>query len=291
MTVLSARTFIGRAIAPRARCCGLLSSLRLAVWAASDRTWSSSGGVEDEHPLHIPRHGHKAPLATHFFESAQRKLTESEHGFDDAEHRFRGLLAQGIERPALRRLQPMRHRRDRRWIFWRGRRRLESFLQRWMMRLTAHGNQRFDPRLLASLDIRRAEITRVRQQRFGFAQFFGQGADLAEHGLELLLVVWRLNDIDSNHQHASHRHGGLRVITLLKAAAGHRHDARLFVGEIDLIARLRSFGRRRRRLAAWLLARGRNLGLARREFGFMLRQLARVTLLRARQTIAESDLA
>jgi hypothetical protein len=28
-------------------------------------------------------------------------------------------------------------------------------LQRWMMRLTAHSNQRFDPRLLASLDIRR----------------------------------------------------------------------------------------------------------------------------------------
>src|ERR1700686_5064818 len=93
MTVLSARTFIGRAIAPRAHCCGLLSSLRLAVWAASDRTWSSSGGVEDEHPLHIPRHGQKAPLATHFFESAHRKLTESEHGFDDAEHWFRGLMS------------------------------------------------------------------------------------------------------------------------------------------------------------------------------------------------------
>src|ERR1700680_2588103 len=145
MAFLSARTFIGRAIAPRARCCGLLSSLRLAVWAASDRTWSSSGGVEDEHPLPIPRHGHKAPLATHFFESPQRKLTESEHGFDDAEHWFRGLLAQGIERPAFRRLQPMRPRRDRRRIFWRGRRRREAFLQRWMMRLTAHGDQRFDP--------------------------------------------------------------------------------------------------------------------------------------------------
>src|ERR1700690_1449571 len=76
--------------------------------------------------------------------------------------------------------------------------------------------------------------------------------------------------------------GGLRVITLLKAAAGHRHDARLFVGEIDLIARLRSFGRRLRRLAARLLARGRNLVRARREFGFMLRQFARVTFLGAR---------
>src|SRR3954471_19984546 len=101
-----------------------------------------SGGVEDEHSLHIPRHGHKAPLATHFVEAAHRKLTESERRFDDAEHRFRGLLAQSIERPAFWHLQPMLNRRR---IFWRGRRRLEAFLQRRMMRLTPDGNQRFDP--------------------------------------------------------------------------------------------------------------------------------------------------
>ena len=34
-------------------------------------------------------------------------------------------------------------------------------------RLMAHGDQRFDPRLVASQDIRRAEIAGIRQQAFG----------------------------------------------------------------------------------------------------------------------------
>ena len=37
--------------------------------------------------------------------------------------------------------------------------------------VAASGLAWLDPCLLASLDIRRTEITRVRQQRFGFAQF------------------------------------------------------------------------------------------------------------------------
>ncbi len=60
----------------------------------------SIGGGEGEHPLQIPGHGHEAPLAAHVFEPAQGKLTESERGFDDAEHRLRGLFAQGVERSA-----------------------------------------------------------------------------------------------------------------------------------------------------------------------------------------------
>jgi len=60
---------------------------------------------EGEHSLQIPGHGHEAPLATHVFEPATGKLTESEHGFDDAGHRFRSLSAQGVERSALWRLQ------------------------------------------------------------------------------------------------------------------------------------------------------------------------------------------
>jgi hypothetical protein len=48
--------------------------------------------------------------------AAQRKLTESERPFDDAKHRFRGLFAQSIDLPAFRRLQPKRHRLDRRRI-------------------------------------------------------------------------------------------------------------------------------------------------------------------------------
>ena len=93
------------------------------------------------------------------------------------------------------------------------------------MRLTAHGDQWLDPCLLASLDIRRTEITRVRQQRFAFAQFFRQGADLAQHRLELLLIVGSQNHIDRDHQQAPRGHGGLRIVALLEAASRHGHDA------------------------------------------------------------------
>jgi hypothetical protein len=52
----------------------------------------------------------------------------------------------------------------------------------------------------------------VRQQRFGFAQFFGQRLDLTQYRLDLLLVVGSLNHIHSNHQHASRRHGSLCIV-------------------------------------------------------------------------------
>src|SRR3954453_8002834 len=54
-----------------------------------------------------------APLAA--------QAAAAEHRLDDAEHRLRGVLAQGVQRPALGRLQPMRHRLDRRRIarWWR----------------------------------------------------------------------------------------------------------------------------------------------------------------------------
>jgi hypothetical protein len=74
------------------------------------------------------------------------------------------LFAQGIEIPAFWRPQSMRHGFDRRRILWSWRRRLEALRQGRMMRLTAHGDQWFDPCLLASLDIRHAEITGVRPQ-------------------------------------------------------------------------------------------------------------------------------
>src|SRR4029077_10536671 len=78
-------------------------------------------------------------------------------------------------------------------------------------------------------------------------------------------------------EQSARRHRAWRIITLLKAAADHRHDARLLVGEIDLIVRPRTFGPRRRWLRARLFCGGRNLGLAGREFGFMRRQFALVT--------------
>ncbi len=136
----------------------------LGTCPPSRRTSALSGRDEGEHPLDVPDHGDEAPFAARAREAAQRKLTESQRRFDDPEHRLRHLLAQRVKRPACRRLQPMRHRLDRRWILRRFRRRLEELGQRWMMRLTAHGDQRFDPRLVASRDVRRAEIARIRQQ-------------------------------------------------------------------------------------------------------------------------------
>lgn len=73
-----------------------------------------------------------------------------------------------------------------------------------------------------------------------------------------------MNHVGRHHQHAARGDRRLRVVALLEAAARHRHDARILVGQIDLIARQRSFGRRPRRLAARLLARRRDLGLPRR---------------------------
>ena len=69
---------------------------------------------------------------------------------------------------------------------------------------------------------------------------------------------------------------------MVEAAAGHRHDARVLVGEIDLVFRQRSLGGRLRRLAARLLARLRSSGRPRRELGLVLRKLALITLLGAR---------
>ena len=111
------------------------------------RTTALSGRDAGEYPLDVPGHGDEAPFAARAREAAQQKLTESQCRLDDSEHRLRHLLAQRVKRPACRRRQPMRHRLDRRWILRRFRRRCEALGQRRMMRLTAHGDQRFDPRL------------------------------------------------------------------------------------------------------------------------------------------------
>ena len=134
--VLAPGADIGGLIASKARCGGPYGRWRLAFLGFVRRRVPPSGGGEGEYSLYVPGHGHKAPLAAHVFEPPQRKLAESEHRFDDAEHRFRRLFAQGVESPALRRLQPIRHGFDRRRIFRRRRHRLEALLQRQMMRLT-----------------------------------------------------------------------------------------------------------------------------------------------------------
>ena len=113
----------------------------------------------------------------------------------------------------------MGHGLDRRQIFRRGPLLREALAKRGMMRLTAHGDQRFEAGLPASLDIRRAEIAGVRQKRFDRALAFGQSLDLVQHRLELLLVVRRLDHIGRNDQQAPRGHYSLSVVGLLEAAA------------------------------------------------------------------------
>jgi hypothetical protein len=70
--------------------------------------------------------------------------------------------------------------------------------------------------------------------------------------LRLPLVVGRLRDIGGHDQKAARRDDGLRVVALIKAAARDRHDARLFIAQVDLIGRQRPLRGRPRRLASGL---------------------------------------
>ena len=82
-----------------------------------------------------------------------------------------------------------------------------------------------------------------------------------------------------HHQQTSRRHRGLGVVALIEAAAGHRHDARLLVGQVDLVVGARPLDRRFGRLAAGLFPARLRLRLPRREPGFVLRLLARMAFL------------
>ena len=115
-----------------------------------------------------------------------------------------------------------------------------------------------------------AEVAGVRQQRLRLAQIRRQGTDPLQHRLDLLRIVGRLDHLRGDHQKAVRRHRRLGIVALLEPAACYRHDARLFVGQIDLIRWQRTFHRGVGRLASGLLARGFGLRLPRRELGLVL---------------------
>ena len=97
------------------------------------------------------------------------------------------------------------------------------------MGFAAHRDHRIDARRGTGIHIALAEISIVRQQRAGLAQFVGQLGELAKHRLKLLLVVGRLHHVGRDHQQTARRHRRLRVVALLEPATGHRHDARCLV--------------------------------------------------------------
>src|SRR5208337_1553709 len=114
---------------------------------------------------------------------------------DDAEHRFRGLLAQSVQLFAAWRAQSMRHLLQRRgrdgWEFWSW---SKTLLTGHVMSAAPHGNQRLDMRGLALLDVGLAQIPAVGEDALGAAQFFRQRLELLDHRDELLFVVGRLGD-------------------------------------------------------------------------------------------------
>ena len=73
------------------------------------RAYASVCDRKDEHPLHVPGHGHEAPLAADMIEPAEQELAERDRRLDNAEHRLGRLLAQTVQLLALERLEVMGH--------------------------------------------------------------------------------------------------------------------------------------------------------------------------------------
>ena len=91
-----------------------------------------------------------------------------------------------------------------------------------------------------------------------------------------------LDDVVDDHQHAAGGDRRLGIVGLLEAAAGDRHDARLLIGQVDLVLWIGPRRRRLRRLAARLAAGFLGLLRARLQLRFMLGLRASVALLRPR---------
>ena len=76
----------------------------------SDARRAHSAGLQGEHSLDVPAQSHQIPFACDVFQSSQQGLTIAHHRFDDAKHRLRGLLAQGVEFASPRCPQAIRSR-------------------------------------------------------------------------------------------------------------------------------------------------------------------------------------
>ena len=154
-----------------------------------------SGGLQGEEPFHVPGQGDEVPFSLDLVEAAQVELPEAQHRFDDAEHRFRRLFAQGIGLPAFRHRQTMQHRLQCCRLLGYRRRLDEPLLPTEMVALAAWGDQRCDLRLGARRHVCLAEVAAVRQQGLGLAQRPGESPELFQHRFDLLLVVGGLLDI------------------------------------------------------------------------------------------------
>ena len=116
------------------------------------------------HSFDVPCHGDQVPFPSHRVQSTQQELPEAHHGFDDAKYRLHCLLSQAIEFASLSRFEPVLHpihgagRLGQRWGL------AESVFPMRMMFIASGGEQGFDIRLLATLNIACAEVPVVGQQ-------------------------------------------------------------------------------------------------------------------------------
>ncbi len=138
------------------------------------------------------------------------------------------------------------------------------------MAFPAGRDQRRDLGLGAGVHVGLAEVAAVRQQGLGRAQRLGKAGERFQRRLDLSLVVGGLDHVVGDHQQAVGRHQGLGVVGLFEAAAGHRHDARVRVGQIDLVLRPGPGHRRLGWTAARLAARLLGLLRARLELRLVL---------------------
>lgn len=105
-----------------------------------------------------------------------------------------------------------------------------------MVALALDRQQRRDARIATGLRVGLATVTVVGDECLHLAQHLGQCLDGLDRGLDFTLVVAGLAYMRGEHQHRLRVHAGLRVVALLETPTRDRHDARLFVRQVDLIA-------------------------------------------------------
>ena len=125
------------------------------------------------------------------------------------------------------------------------RHRREPLCQRPMVALATTRDIRLDSLGLAALDVLVAEIARIGQQRPRPTYHLLPLIKASKRRRKLLLVIGVVADVLRHNQVAVDVHRRLRVVALHKALRG-RHDARLLIGEVDLVLGPRSRHRRLR---------------------------------------------
>lgn len=109
----------------------------------------------------------------------------------------------------------------------------------WVRRSTesaCHSDQGLNAGVLTQREVLLAAETAVGDQTFHVTQYYlGLRLKRRQHQINLRFVVGGLRHADRNHPHRRRIHPDLGVVRWFKTATGYRHEARFFIGQIDLI--------------------------------------------------------